>query len=275
VHVVTLALVLVSAFLHATWNAMLRTEPDKDRSLVGAVAVAAALAVVVGGVRWAIGEVPFAGAAAVGWALAAGVLEWAYFVTLARALERGPLGTVYTVSRGGAIVVILPLSVALLGERLDAYGVAGAAIVLGGIVLSGSPKTANRAAVTWAIVCAFAIAGYHLAYKAALNAGGSSSAVFAVALALATGLNALRICGVAPVVRARWRRVVTMGVICGTSFLVLIEALTRGGAGFVLTSRNTSVLFAVILAALIGERPSRAQVSGAVLVAGGAILMAW
>jgi uncharacterized membrane protein len=66
-----------------------------------------------------------------------------------------------------------------------------------------------------------------------------------------------------------------MGVICGTSFLVLIEALTHGGAGFVLTSRNTSVLFAVILAAWIGERPSKAQVSGAVLVAGGAILMAW
>lgn len=75
--------------------------------------------------------------------------------------------------------------------------------------------------------------------------------------------------------RARLARVVAMGLICGTSFLVLIQALASGGAGFVLTSRNTSVLFAVILAALIGERPGRAQVSGAVLVAGGAILMAW
>jgi drug/metabolite transporter (DMT)-like permease len=272
---VTLALVLVSAFLHAAWNAMLRTEPDKDRGLVGAVAVAAALAAVVGGVRWALGEVPFAGGAAVGWALVAGVLEWAYFVTLAGALERGPLGTVYTVSRGGAILVIFPLSIAFLHEHVNAFTVAGSALVMAGIALSGSPRSANRAAVTWAVVCAFAIAGYHLAYKASLNAGGSSSAVFAVALALATGLNALRIRGVGAVVRARWPRIVTMGVICGASFLVLIQALASGGAGFVLTSRNTSVLFAVILAALIGERPSRAQVSGAVLVAGGAILMAW
>lgn len=254
---------------------MLRTEPDKDRSLVGAVAVAAALAAMVGGVRWALGELPFASGAALGWALGAGVLEWAYFVTLARALERGPLGTVYTVSRGGAILVIFPLSIGLLHEHVDAFGLAGCSVVLAGIVLSGSPRSAPRAAVAWAVACAFAIAGYHLAYKAALEAGGSSSAVFAVALALATGLNALRIRGVGAVVRARWVRIVTMGVICGTSFLVLIEALTRGGAGFVLTSRNTSVLFAVILAATIGERPSRAQVSGAVLVAGGAILMAW
>ncbi len=273
--VVTLALVLVSALLHATWNALVRTEPDKDRALVGAVAVAAALAAVVAGVRWALGNMPFASGAALGWALAAGVLEWVYFVTLAKALERGALGTVYTVSRGGAIVVAFPLSFALLHERVDAFGVAGAAIVLAGIALSGSPRTANRAAVAWAVVCAVAIAGFHLAYKASLDAGGSSSAVFAVALALATGLNALRIRGVARVVRARWPRIMTIGVISGTSFLVLIEALARGGAGFVLTTRNTSVLFAVILAALIGERPSRAQVSGAVLVAGGAILMAW
>jgi drug/metabolite transporter (DMT)-like permease len=272
---VTLALVLVSAFLHAAWNAMLRTEPDKDRSLVGAVAVAALLAAIVGGVRWAFGEVPFATGAAAGWALAAGVLEWAYFVTLARALERGTLGTVYTVSRGGAIIVIFPISIALLHEHVTVFSFAGAAVVLCGILLSGSPKTASRSAVTWAIVCAFAIAGYHLAYKAALNAGGSSSAVFAVALALATGLNAIRVRGVTPVLRARAWRIVPMGLICGISFLVLIQALTQGGAGFVLTSRNTSVLFAVILAAAIGERPSRAQVSGAVLVAAGAILMAW
>lgn len=272
---VTLALVLVSALLHAAWNALVRTEPDKDRSLVGAVAVAATLAAIVGGVRWALGDVPFRTPAALGWALAAGVLEWAYFATLARALERGALGTVYTVSRGGAIVVAFPLSVALLHEHLDGFGVAGAVIVLAGIALSGSPRAANRAAVAWAVVCAIAIAGFHLAYKASLNAGGSSSAVFAVALAVATGLNALRIRGVAAVVRVRWPRIVTIGVISGTSFLVLIEALARGGAGFVLTTRNSSVLFAVILAAVIGERPSRAHVSGAVLVAGGAILMAW
>jgi uncharacterized membrane protein len=272
---VVLALVLFSAFLHASWNAMLRTEPDKDRSLVAAVAVASALAIVVAAIRWSVGDVPFTSDAALGWAAIAGMLEWAYFVTLAKALQDGALGTVYTVSRGGAIIVVFPLSIAFLGEHLSTFAAAGCVIVLCGIVLSGAPKTANRASVTWAIVCAFAIAGYHLAYKFSLNAGGSPSAVFAVALAIATGLNALRIRGVIAVLRARLSRVVPMGLLCGTSFLVLIQALASGGAGFVLTSRNTSVLFAVILARLIGDRPGRAQVSGAILVAAGAILMAW
>jgi uncharacterized membrane protein len=43
----------------------------------------------------------------------------------------------------------------------------------------------------------------------------------------------------------------------------------------VLTLRNTSVLFATILAAAIGEAPRHTQVVGAILVATGAILMAW
>ncbi len=277
------ALVLISAFLHALWNALLRLEPDKDRALVAAVGAATLLAAAVAGVRWALGDVPFATGAAVGWSLAAGVAEWLYFATLAKALE-GPLGPVYTVSRGGAILVVWPLSIALYGESAALAAIAGSAIVLAGLALAGTggatARKAHAGPLAWAVACAFAIAGYHLAYKAALRAGGSASAVFAVALALATAINVARIGGegrraTARVVRARTLRVLGMGLVCGSSFLILLEALAGGGAGFVLTLRNTSVLFTTALAAAIGERPRHAEIAGAVLVAGGAILMAW
>ncbi|HEX3480396.1 MAG TPA: EamA family transporter, partial [Kofleriaceae bacterium] len=71
-----------------------------------------------------------------------------------------------------------------------------------------------------------------------------------------------------------WPRLVTMGLVCGGSFLILMEALARGGAGYVLTLRNTSVLFAMGMAWRIGERPRRAEVVGAALVAAGAVLVA-
>jgi len=74
--------------------------------------------------------------------------------------------------------------------------------------------------------------------------------------------------------RQRWPRLVTMGLVCGGSFLILMEALARGGAAYVLTLRNTSVLFAVAMAWRIGERPRRAEVAGAALVAVGATLIA-
>lgn len=284
-----IALVLVSAFLHAAWNALLRVERDKDRALVAAVGAASAIALVVAGVRWAAaGEAPFAGAASVGWALAAGVLEVAYFTSLARALEAGPLGPVYTISRGGAVLLVWPISIAAFGELVTAPSLAGSAIVLAGLALSsaGLPRRpagrvrGERGALAWAVTCAAAIAGYHLAYKAALAAGGSPSAVFAVALSVATAINAARLGAegrriAAAIARARTGRVLLMGAVCGGSFLILMEALAAGGAGFVLTLRNTSVLFAVGLAWAIGDAPHRAQVAGAILVAAGAVLMAW
>ncbi len=64
-----------------------------------------------------------------------------------------------------------------------------------------------------------------------------------------------------------------MGLLCGGAFLILIQALDHGGAGFALTLRNTSVLFALGLAWVLGEKPRLAPALGAALVAAGAIAM--
>jgi len=276
---VTVALVLVSAFFHALWNALLRLEQDKDRALVGAIAAATVLAAVVAGVRWAAsGVVPFPNVDSLAWTLAAGVLEWLYFASLARALDSGPLGPIYTISRGGAIVIVYPVSIALLGEQLNTWSTAGSAVVLVGLVLSGARIGDRRSleprALAWAIACAVSIAGYHLSYKQALHAHAGTSAAFAVSLGLASVINFVRTRGAFAYARPRIVRVITMGLVCGGSFLILMEALAATGAGFVLTLRNTSVLFATALSFTIGERPHRLQIFGAVAVAAGAILMA-
>ena len=279
-----LALVLISACLHALWNALLRLEADKDRALVAAVFVATLIAAAVAIARWlGGGTVPFPTPISALWALAAGVLEWLYFASLARALEAGPLGTVYTISRGGSVLLVWPLSIALYDEALTVASLAGSAVVFAGLVLAGLGTGQRRAthasALAWAVACATSIAGYHLAYKAALRSGGSTSAVFALALALATVINLVRVGGdgrrvVIEFLRTRTLRMLLMGIVCGGSFLILMEALAGGGAGYVLTLRNTSVLFATAMAFAIGERPSRAQIAGAAFVAAGAALMA-
>lgn len=282
------ALVLVSAFFHALWNALLRVEDDKERSVVAAVLVASMFALVIAAVRWAFGATPFATWAALAYTVLAGLLETVYFVTLARALEIGPLGPVYTVSRGGAVLAVWPLSIALYDELVTWTSSIGSAVVLLGLVFaglgahgigSGAAKT-DRSGVAWAAACAVSIAGYHLAYKAALRTGGASSATFAVSLGLAALLSVVRLGGegraaLAALVRARMWQVVRMGIICGGSFLILMEALASGGSGYVLTLRNTSVLFAIALAYVIGERPAGAEITGATCVAAGAVLLAW
>jgi drug/metabolite transporter (DMT)-like permease len=277
------ALVLVSAFLHAAWNALLRVEPDKDRGLIGAITVASLFACVIASVRWALGEVPFATNEALWWTIAAGAFEAVYFMTLAKALELGRLGAVYTVSRGGAILVVWPLSILWFAEAVTLTSTLGSITVLAGLALSSVGSTAggnrdHRAGILWAAACAASIAGYHLAYKAALLAGGNPSATFAVSLSLSALISIVRIGGdgrrtFVDLVKTRWWRLGLMGLVCGGSFLILMEALARGGSGYVLTLRNTSVLFAAALAFMIGERPGHSEMVGAALVAAGATLM--
>jgi uncharacterized membrane protein len=280
----TVVLVLVSAFLHAGWNALLRLERDKDRSLVAAVVIATLIAAIVAVIRCGVtGDMPFPTPASAIWSLVAGLFEWVYFASLARALSLGTLGTVYTVSRGGSIVLVWPLSIALFGEAVTGAGAIGSLVVVGGLGLCGLGDGDNRAdrpaGLAWAGGCAMSIAAYHLAYKAALSAGGNPSAVFATALTLATAINLVRLgrAGrtiVVELLRTRTARIIVMGTICSGSFLILLEALASGGAGFVLTLRNSSVLFAAILAWAIGDRPGPAQLVGAGLVAAGAVVMA-
>jgi len=267
------ALVLLSAFLHAGWNALLRVEPDKDRGLVGAIAVASLFACAIAAIRWVLGEPPFPTSAAFAYTMLAGVFEAVYFMTLARALELGRLGAVYTVSRGGAVLVVWPVSIALFAEIVTLTSATGSALVLAGLVLSSLGATAGGTRAHGA-----GIAGYHLAYKAALLAEGSTSATFGVSLALSALLSVVRLGApgrrrLVEVVRTRAARVALMGIVCGGSFLILMEALALGGSGYVLTLRNTSVLFAAGMALVIGERPRRAEVAGAALVAAGAVLM--
>lgn len=274
---------LLSAFLHAGWNALLRVEPDKDRGLVGAIAVASLFACAIAAIRWVLGEPPFPTSAAFAYTMLAGVFEAVYFMTLARALELGRLGAVYTVSRGGAVLVVWPVSIALFAEIVTLTSATGSALVLAGLVLSSLGATAggtraHGAGIAWAIASAAGIAGYHLAYKAALLAEGSTSATFGVSLALSALLSVVRLGApgrrrLVEVVRTRAARVALMGIVCGGSFLILMEALALGGSGYVLTLRNTSVLFAAGMALVIGERPRRAEVAGAALVAAGAVLM--
>jgi len=100
----------------------------------------------------------------------------------------------------------------------------------------------------------------------------------ALSLAVASMINMIRVgttgrTVIQTLVRTRLPRVAMMGIVCGGSFLLLMEALAGGGAGYVLTLRNTSVLFAVGLAFAIGERPRRPEIIGATLVAAGAVLM--
>jgi drug/metabolite transporter (DMT)-like permease len=272
--VLPLVLVVFSALLHAAWNTLLKRERDPRLASVPVVLVSAivgtAIALGTSGITAMSGR-------AWAWSFAAGTFEATYFFTLGRALSLAPLGVVYTATRGGALLLVWPLSVVLLGERVTPWGLAGTLLVLVGLVATSheaTPVRLERRGLWFAAGCAVSIAGYHLSYKHALFFGASPAMAISVSMGLGVAANFAvideRRAALAMVVRPT---IVLAGVLCSLSFLLFLHALSRGGAGLMLTLRNTSVIFAMVFSLLIGERPPRLRWLGAGIVAVGAVLL--
>ena len=272
-------MILASAFLHALWNARLKRQPQMDVAgsviflVNGLVALLAALLAY----AWT-GETPLPSWASFAWSIAAGVCEAGYFTLLVLAFKAAPLGTVYAVSRGFAILAAWPVSVLFIGETATPLAIAGAVLLVLGLGFSSLRVTAANRGIALALGAGVFIAGFHLAYKLAIEAGGAPPAVFAVSLGLAVPVNlallpAARRALLLPVWRERLVSLTTLGVVCAASFLLVLAALEVVGAGYALTLRNASILFTLLMAWQMGDALSARQWAGAGLIAVGAGLL--
>ncbi len=281
------ALVLLSALAHAAWNALVKSSRDPENAIVGMMLVGGLTGLTIAVATRAA----LPGPSALFWIVVSGILEAVYFVLLARALSRAPLGAVYTIVRGGGLVVLWPASVLLLGERITLGHFVGTVFVLAGLTATGASgtrpasgsiaeaaRTRARSGLVAAACCALFVGGYQLAYKIALSKGGSPAIVNGVSLCIGSTLSLLARFGdrghvLAAVRRERWRTLVG-GLLGSIGFLLFLLAMRNAGAGSVATLRNTSILFAQGMAVALGERPKKLALAGALAVTIGAVALA-
>ena len=113
------ALVLISAILHASWNALLKGGSDRLRS-VTVMALAASLA----SAAWAA-FLPAPRAESwfcIGLSVA---LHVVYNLLLVTSYRHGDLGVTYPVARGSSPLLVAAGAAILAGERLDGFTLAG------------------------------------------------------------------------------------------------------------------------------------------------------
>jgi drug/metabolite transporter (DMT)-like permease len=277
-------LVLFSALIHASWNAVLKRTREPDQAVFAITVVAAATSLAASLVMGAT----LPPARSLAWIAASGVLEAGYF--LARALTLAPLGPVYTIVRGGALVIVWPLSVALLGEELTLARAVGSALILLGLVSTGASEHVRGSkalrpvgpisrGILIAVVAACFVGGYNVAFKIALNEGSRPEIVVGFSLTVAVLVNAsalgrARLQGALAATRLQPVHVIGGGVLTAAGFIVYLVAMDHLGAGLVLTLRNTSILFAQLIAFALGDRLHGLGVAGALLVFFGAALLA-
>lgn len=268
-----IALVLLSAVLHATWNAMLKRAPDPRVSavviVVGAASLSALLALALGESWPAAGAWP--------WIVASSLIEAGYFVTLTLALERLPLGTAYGLSRGGGQLIVWPVSILVLHEAAEPLALIGAVVLAAGLfaLVQGG---GHRAGLVFAGLCAVFIGLYPVAYKAALHAGAGRATLFSLSLAGAVPAQLLLVGKgawprLASAVRAAPWRSVLAATLCAVSFLSFLAALELEGAARLTALRNTSVVFAALWGWSQGEPRTVRSLASALAISAGAVLV--
>jgi drug/metabolite transporter (DMT)-like permease len=250
--------VLAGALLHASWNALIKWELDK-------LAASAAIAVGAGVVALPLAlmsPVPLPAS----WPLIAfsSVIHVLYFVLVGYALRHADLGVAYPLTRGSAPAFTAIFAAVWLGETLALSGwLAVGAIAAGVMTLSAdalargglTPRAAVLAFTNAAVVVAYTLvdgvgarlAGNAVSYVSWMMAG---TALLIVPIALAFYREQ-----VAEKERGFWTRALFAGALSIASYGIALWAMTRAPIGLVAALRETSVLFAAILGAIVfGER---------------------
>jgi drug/metabolite transporter (DMT)-like permease len=207
--------------------------------------------------------------------IAGSLLQLVYFALLAYAYTHAELSVVYPVARGLAPVLVLVGAVALTGASTTLRQVAGVLLVACGILLVRGVKRGRGA---WlAVVIAAVIATYTVVDKHGVVHASPvaylevmcifTGVVYAAAVVAMRGTGTLR--------AELNRRSVAAGVGTFAAYVCVLGALQLASAASVAAVRESGVLVATALAAIVlRERVTRWRAAGAVLVVGGIALLA-
>lgn len=242
------ALVLLGALLHASWNALVKSSTDKalDTALIHLLGSVITLPMVA-----VLGWPP---AAAWPYMAASVVIHIAYYIALTGAYKNGDLGLTYPLMRGTAPLLVALSASLTLGETLSPLAWAGVLGVSCGVLTLGlgSKAMSSPRAVKFALANAVVIAIYTVVD--ALGARLSGNALqYVVALFVLDGwpfaliVLARRGKAALPYARQRWP-VATLGAFASLgSYGIALWAMTRAPVATVAALRETSVLFAALL----------------------------
>lgn len=267
--------VLGAAFLHAFWNALIKTGTSRQSSMLLLTLGHALVGAIVATTK------PFPVAEAWPWLFGSGLIHMCYQLFLAYAYEHGDLSRVYPIARGAAPMIVTVIGAAFLSDQmtgLDYLGVlvlgAGIAIMARGVFTSGE----SRRMLPFALGSACATAGYSIADGLGARVLGDAVAYVAWLMMLAAAFYtpvALAMRGTV-LLRVPVRAWLTMGVAAGASFaayVIAVWAMTLAPIALVSALRETSILFAVLIGWLVfGERMDRTKALAAGVIVAGVLL---
>lgn len=268
---------MTAAVAHAAWNAIVKSAQDPLFSMVSIV--------LLGGVL-ALPLMPFIGTPErTSWPyiFASVVLHTGYYVSLIYAYRHGDFAQVYPIARGVSPLVITLWGVWVIGDALTGSEYAAVAVIVLGIFVFCLSRSAiavhDRAAVGYALSTAVFISAYTLVD----GVGGRLSAnVHAYMVWLfvfdALPLSVFALCRyrreTLRVLQAGWQLNVVGAALSLLAYWLVVWAMTVSPIPLVAALRETSIIAAALIGALIfKEAMGGRRIIAAIIVCAGIILL--
>lgn len=269
VDLLTVALMLFAAILHAAWHGLVKSSDDQIVNLAGMGVVAAIPALAL---------LPFVGlpAPAAWWILIVSTgLHVAYKLCLSSAYARGDLGEAFPLARGGVPLFALAIAFVTLGQVPTAPQWIAIGAISAGLLLIVAERL--RGEVSVPLIVAAALAALAVASYSVLDAHGVQVAgnwvTFTAWLIVLDNMTFLAVArhrrgqGLWPALVAMRGRVIVSGLLGLLSFSVFLWALGRSPVAAVSALRETSVLFAILIGAMLHrERWSAQRIAAGCLI---------
>ena len=267
---VALFLLLAAAAIHAGWNALVKSEADRLRSIaiLAVFGTLAALPLTLFVTPPAIASWPFM--------LASGMLQVGYCFFLVRAYDHGDLVSVYPIARGSAPVFVTLGAAFFVREWPDDLGLAGIALVASGVfALALGANRPEPKAIQAALVTGLFVASYTIVDGLGVRASGSAlgyvvwQASLAGALIVIAFVVARRTVPKLPPGKAGISLAIA-GILSALAYGISVWAMSIAAMGEVSAVRETSILFAALFGAVfLKERFTWQMTIGVFAVAAG------
>lgn len=271
-----LTLPLLAALLHAGWNALVKTAPDR-LTTIAAIALTTSLL--------GMGMIPFLDPPSrVSWRLiaASSVLHYVYYVLIYFAYRAGDLSLVYPLARGAAPLLVLLGASAFAGEVLPFHAQLGIVVACVGIsTLSFSHFRGPHASPTpilLALGTALTIAAYTVFDGMGVRISGSplgyTAWLFVLELPVALFIIFLRRRRPFRGLIEHWGHGAAAGASSAVAYGLVIYAYAFAPMAIVSALRETSVIIAALIGTvLMNERPWQERVAASGMVAAGVALI--
>jgi drug/metabolite transporter (DMT)-like permease len=273
---ITLA-VLAAGFLHAGWNALLKSSGSGDVLLDTAAVVAGSS--ICGFALLAF--VPLPDSASWPYIAGSATIHFGYYLTLVQAYRTGDLSFAYPLMRGTAPLIVTVLGSIFLRELPSAQMTAGILLISLGIVsiafvqVRGGRQRHPPAAAYWAFANAAIIAVYTLVDGAGARASGNALSyvswlIFLEGIPFVAWVLMRRGAPGRAYLRRGWRVGLAGGACSLAAYAIVLWAMTRAPIAAVAALRETSVLFAALIGSLwLKEGFGWRRVAGAASVVAG------